>query len=70
MNHDLNKLLDFAKKYGISININYSESEDVLEIETVSPAAIECLYIKRCSDVDRFIYIWEKQINENRKTDV
>lgn len=62
MNYDLNKLLKFAQDNGVSINIEYSESSDELTIETVSPAPIECLYMKRCSDIDYFITQWNLQI--------
>jgi hypothetical protein len=57
-NLDLNKLLDFARQNTLSIQVNYSECEDSLEIETISAAPSECYYIKRCSDVEYFIECW------------
>lgn len=67
MNYDLNPLLAFARRNSISININYSECEDVLEIETISAAPAECFYIKRCSDIQYFIDQWTENLAEQIK---
>lgn len=60
---DLNKLRKLCDFAGMSININYCEVEGSLELETISAAPIEILYMKRCYDVDYFIEKWFEQVN-------
>jgi len=62
-NYDLNKLLEFARNKGISLKLNYCEPSDELEIETSSPALAENHYMKRCSDIDRFIESWQNNFD-------
>lgn len=61
-NYDLNKLLRWAKRRGVSLYLNYCEPSDELEIETGSAAKGECYYMKRCSNVNNFIDGWEKRV--------
>lgn len=66
---NLNTLLEFARRNQVSIQINYSECEDSLELEVISAAPAECYYMKRCSDIDYFIEKWAENLAENIKAE-
>jgi len=59
--YDLNKLLRFAKEYGVSFTASYWEGSDELEIETHSAAPTEEYHIKRVPSVDFFIEQWKEK---------
>lgn len=59
---DLNKLLEFARKQGVSFEVLYGEASDEMSIRIISAAKSECFYIKRVISVEHFISEWWKQL--------
>jgi hypothetical protein len=63
-NYDLNKLISFAQTEGVSLQINYWESDDTLEVKINSISKAEEFYQKRVFDIDSFILDWHKNLKE------
>jgi hypothetical protein len=57
---DLNKLVAFARRNGVSIQINYWESDDTMSVEVSSAASTEEYSEKRILNVDSFIHHWQE----------
>lgn len=59
---DLNKLIDFGRKHGVSVEINYWENDDSLSITIDSAVESKCYSQKRIIDIDTFISSWEDRL--------
>ena len=66
MEYDLNRILAFAREQGVSVMINFWESDGSLEVEVLSCAPVECFYQKRVATVEHFIESWHEHVESNR----
>jgi hypothetical protein len=64
--NDLNKLIEFAKRWGVSVKIFYSEADDTFEIETIGSSSWTNYYEKR-SNVDGFIHRFKCNFDEQKQ---
>lgn len=63
--YDLNKLLAFARKEGVSLEISYAEGDDSLSVEVYSGAESENFYQKRVISSEHFIASWYKHMGRH-----
>lgn len=59
---DLNLLIDFAKKQGVSLRIDFWESDGSISVEAFSAAPAEDYGQKRIINVETFINNWKKHM--------
>lgn len=57
-------LIDWAKDQGISIRIEYWESDNTMSVETISASPIECYYEKRITAANDFIQHWNERLED------
>lgn len=57
---DLPEFHRWCQKHGLSYEIFFMESSEETEVEVISAAPVECLFVKRCHDLKWFMDKWEK----------
>lgn len=58
---DYQKLIDFARYHGFSINITFWEADNTYSVEVMSAAKNENYSEKRVIDANHFIRNWENK---------